>query len=924
MNLIYNSALLFLLALILVACEDTSALSPEAHLEQAELSYQDGKLNDSAIHLRSVLQKDPESAKARWLLGSVYLEMGNALSAEKELLYAQGLGVSDDAVIPLLARALLEQQKYQKTLSLEPSASISDTSSAQLLSAKAAAFLALRKTENAKRMVELALSRKSDSPEALVTKASLLASNGDFPTAIKTLDQVLAQQPKFAAAWSLRGDIHRHLNEFEMAESDYTNAEKNRFNNKGDILKRAKLRIDMRLLNKAQEDIDKIEKFAATHPGIRIAQGMILFHKKRLEEARTIFEDVLGKNPNLVDAVYYLGTTNYLLGAKAQASEQLNRYLRFNPSNAQTRVLLAIMNYEDGKYEEAESLIRPVVSANKDNALALTILANSLLKQKNSAEAIQLLIETVELLPESAYAQTNLAKSYFEQGDMSTGIEQIQAALEKDPHYQAADIVLITQLLLNKSYDEALTAARNFQARNPKDSTPRTMIGLIHLMSGDQEAARRELEKAILINPSDVDATRFLAVLDLKNRNTDSARSRLEALLEHHPDNLEALIRLAAISRSAGNAEEEVSLLEKAIKAHPKEAAPRLLLANHYLSSGNPEKVPAVLGELMNNPSENPMILLSLGQSQLARNLLKDAKVTLSLLVRQQPNSATAHYLLARAYDGLGEQSSMRQHINKALELDPTHQPSLLALAYLNMAQSGPASIVKDVERLKELSPHHPDVLKLEAAIASHEGNNGKAVQIYKELLNRTPKTSHMILLANQQWKNGDHSASLHTMETWVEQHSDDITALAALADRHSKLGHTEEVLRIYEKILEISPNNALALNNVAWLSLDSDPQKALRYAEKAYDIAAKSTRVIDTYSMALLKNGEPERALRLLEKALESNPLYPSFLYHKALGLEAMGKTEEALEITTFLLDEQRHDFPERASVQQLQQRLN
>ena len=56
----------------------------QAHLQRAKDFKTEGKLQSSAIELQNALQKNPESAEARWLLGEVYLDLGQAPEAEQE------------------------------------------------------------------------------------------------------------------------------------------------------------------------------------------------------------------------------------------------------------------------------------------------------------------------------------------------------------------------------------------------------------------------------------------------------------------------------------------------------------------------------------------------------------------------------------------------------------------------------------------------------------------------------------------------------------------------------------------------------------------------------------------------------------------------------------------------------------------------
>src|SRR5471030_2345690 len=95
--------LLCLLLLSISACQRWQ--SNEQLLAQARQYRQLGQDRAAVIELKNVLQKDPAHAMARSLLGQIYLDQGDALSAEKELRRARSLGMGKEQILPALGRA---------------------------------------------------------------------------------------------------------------------------------------------------------------------------------------------------------------------------------------------------------------------------------------------------------------------------------------------------------------------------------------------------------------------------------------------------------------------------------------------------------------------------------------------------------------------------------------------------------------------------------------------------------------------------------------------------------------------------------------------------------------------------------------------------------------------------------------------------
>jgi Zn-dependent protease with chaperone function len=95
-----------------------------------------------------------------------------------------------------------------------------------------------------------------------------------------------------------------------------------------------------------------------------------------------------------------------------------------------------------------------------------------------------------------------------------------------------------------------------------------------------------------------------------------------------------------------------------------------------------------------------------------------------------------------------------------------------------------------------------------------------------------------------------------------------------SLAMMYQELGKERETREIYEKIIALAPQRAVALNNLAWLLATSsdegvrDPDRALDLARRAVTLE-RSPGFLDTLAEAYFANGRVEEAIRTIEEAL-------------------------------------------------------
>lgn len=147
----------FAVAALLVSSLAACSASPQGDLARAEEFRVKHDFRAAVIELKAVLQDDPENAKARWVLGQVYLDTEDGAAAEKELQRAKTLGVVDNSVVPALAQALLLQGKVDNVLALRPKDSDSPSAKAELSAAQALALASKGELDDAKARMDAAV-----------------------------------------------------------------------------------------------------------------------------------------------------------------------------------------------------------------------------------------------------------------------------------------------------------------------------------------------------------------------------------------------------------------------------------------------------------------------------------------------------------------------------------------------------------------------------------------------------------------------------------------------------------------------------------------------------------------------------------------------------------------------------------------------
>lgn len=110
---------------------------------------------------------------------------------------------------------------------------------------------------------------------------------------------------------------------------------------------------------------------------------------------------------------------------------------------------------------------------------------------------------------------------------------------------------------------------------------------------------------------------------------------------------------------------------------------------------------------------------------------------------------------------------------------------------------------------------------------------------------------------------------------------------------------HSDEAERTYRRLLEITPNNPRALNNLSYLLSLSEGKltEAIELAERAREMRPQDPMILDTLGWALFRAQEYSRAREALESSVRSEKLAVNCL-HLAEVLIVEGMLERAKDL--------------------------
>lgn len=916
MNKILSGVFYLSLSLLVAGCG--SPIDDQQHVENARQFLNSGDQKSALIELKSALQQNPDNSEARSYLGQLYLQAGNFGAAEKELKKAKQLGADDNDVLPSLSQAQLQLREIDEVLAIDTS-QLDPLALGQVLAAKGIAHLTRGESSEAAELTEKALSMAANSPYVRVARASAYLRGEDaVEKARAELEKAFEIDNNYPAAWSLLGDLEVKEKHLEEAREAYTKSISLQPTNLSDRNKRVTVNILLNDLKKAQYDLDILKKKLPGNPGVAFSQGLVYLVSQKLEDAKSAFDLALLDQERYPLSLFYLAYVNYQQGNMAQAETHAERYFTINPDYLPNRKLLAEIKYAKNQYDNVERLLTPVLKDNEKDEGILNILAKTQLMQGKTAEGIALLNNLVEQYPDSVDARIRLGAGLLLSGSEEDGFKELDVAIKQDDSNHRADIFRVLSYLRLKQIDNAHQAVSEFQSRAPDSEIPYNLSGMIYLAERDYKAAREALEQSWKMKPGNTDAGHNLAAILIMDRDYNGARNYLDEVLAAHPDNLETLVKLAELDALEGKTEQQVRKLEKAIRLYPSAVKPRTMLANHFIQIGKPGQVAGLIETLDLETKRQVPVMTVIANQKLAQGDFESAEREALKIIERDPDGANGYFLLAQARMGLGQTDQAETALLEALEKDEQFLSARIALLRLLARKQDIPAIEHQLAILKTTAADNEEVIRVEFALEELKGDHQQALVLAERLFKAYPTTENMLALSRQRLRVGDSDGALSLQETWADKNSDNFTANLILAETYTQLGKYDLSARYYKKALELSPDNVLVLNNLAWSLREGDPEQALVYAEKANELKPGTVTLMDTLAMVYLANKNPDKALQTIKEARYLDPENRTLRLHEAKINAAAGNKELAVETLQELLSKE-EEFAEKSEAEAL-----
>jgi tetratricopeptide (TPR) repeat protein len=210
-------------------------------------------------------------------------------------------------------------------------------------------------------------------------------------------------------------------------------------------------------------------------------------------------------------------------------------------------------------------------------------------------------------------------------------------------------------------------------------------------------------------------------------------------------------------------------------------------------------------------------------------------------------------------------------------------------------------------------SPERLDIVLALGNAAAGAGNFDLALASFQKVLDKLEPDSRgagdlYLRMGETYRRKGDTEAAIASLTRASELLPDQAVVLGTLALVLDGGGKQEEAVQVYRATLQLDPENAIAMNNLAFLLAErgEDLDQALGLARRAAELMPDDADALDTLGWVQWKRKQTDAAIGLFAEALSKVPGNEGYRQHLLLALEGKADLSAGMdELKSLLVSE-------------------
>lgn len=453
--------------------------------------------------------------------------------------------------------------------------------------------------------------------------------------------------------------------------------------------------------------------------------------------------------------------------------------------------------------------------------------------------------------PDSRIVLRKLPILLIKMGKQHGAAKWLRIAIEKYP-LDLQDRLLLARLeIRNNEIDEAIELYNELIAMSPEDEALFLRLGFLYSEQNQYREAEQTFQKALDLNPDSLFAHLYLARLATQTGDINQAEEWYQKALSINWS-VELAFEVAGFYEEQKEYTKVALQYRSVLKKYPKDIRAGLGLVHTLLLQDKEKKALGVLEDLRKNSDDPTQIDIITARLYLRSKKLDEAAGILEPMTLESDVPEAAYMLAVIRYQ--------QKELDQAMALLST---------------------------IEQESNQFEDSIYLQVRILMERQQDIQAIGLLKKTLSNQGIASPGLytLLASLYMEQKQIQKGYDLLDAALVRFPDNVQIYFEYGLLLEQDGAQQQAIVLMEKILELEPDHAEALNYLGytWADNNINLEKALEYVQKSMRLKPGNGYILDSLGWVYFRMGKLDLATEKILKALELEPDDPNI--HEHLG---------------------------------------
>jgi tetratricopeptide (TPR) repeat protein len=685
---------------------------------------------------------------------------------------------------------------------------------------------------------------------------------GQYAEAAIQFTNAVQVDPRFAEAHYKLAQTYLKLQEWSRASVELNRTLELQPNNYEAHVDLANLLSAARQFQQAQEHVDLLLSQQPNNPLSHIAAANLLAARQDFNAAIPELQKAIALAPNNADPYFGLALLQMQTQQFDAAETNFHKAIQLNPTAMPMQLALAGYYQARGRFPEAEQQLRHAIELEPRNPDPRAALARLFVAENKPAEAEALLQQAKRDLSDNPIGYRMLGDFYFAIGDFDKATNEYTQLFHDHPKDPQVRKNYVQLLILKNRLAEAGKLNDEILKADPNDTEGLIYKAQIQLREGHADDAVVTLQAALKNDPENGVAHYQLGVAFDQLGDLARAEAEWQDATRLRPDLADAHRALAAAALRQGDWNGLQQSATRLINLQPTSPEGYALRAIAAMNRKQFAQAEADVRQAMNVAPQNPVGYIQMGNLRLLQKQYREAESFYRLGLDHDPGSADALAGLMNTYTAQKQLDKALAAIKAQIAKVPNNSGFYDLLGtFLHDSKKDLNGAQAAFEKSLELDPNNSDALLKLGRVQVDKGFTDQAIATYLRSIQRNPRDATFYILTGQLYE---------SKQDW------------------------QNARQMYQKALDIIPNNPVASNNLAYVILQTggNLDVALSLAQTARRGMPDSPNAADTLGWVYYQKGAYKSAIDLFQEALklgekDKSPDNPTVHYHLGLAYE-------------------------------------